>query len=301
MSWSHLTRSLVFLLVAVFLTACVSPTSPQKTGSGRYSMANDSPELEAIDLTTVKPVVPEPVERTIAGNKSPYTVNGKTYTVMPTEVGYEESGMASWYGRKFHGHLTSNGEIYDMFALSAAHKTLPIPSFAEVTNLDNGKSVIVRINDRGPFHEGRIVDLSYAAAAMLDYADIGTARVNVRAIVPSGGTTLPANQQVQLTNTNTAGSIQEEVMEERQRIEGDTGQEFLQVGAFSNEISAKQLLAKLQEYSPLPAFIRSELDANTGNLLHRVRLGPVNETMDIQVLIRILVEAGFGTPFRVRQ
>jgi len=264
-------------------------------------MANDSPELEAIDLTTVKPVVPEPVERTIAGNKSPYTVNGKTYTVMPTEVGYEESGMASWYGRKFHGHLTSNGEIYDMFALSAAHKTLPIPSFAEVTNLDNGKSVIVRINDRGPFHEGRIVDLSYAAAAMLDYADIGTARVNVRAIVPSRGTTLPANQQVQLTNTNTAGSIQEEVMEERQRIEGDTGQEFLQVGAFSNEISAKQLLAKLQEYSPLPAFIRSELDANTGNLLHRVRLGPVNETMDIQVLIRILVEAGFGTPFRVRQ
>ncbi len=87
---------------------------------------------------------------------------------MDTEVGYEESGRASWYGRKFHGHLTSNGEVYDMFTYTAAHKSLPIPSFARVTNLDNGESVIVRVNDRGPFHEDRVIDLSYAAAARLD-------------------------------------------------------------------------------------------------------------------------------------
>lgn len=300
--WSDLTRTAVFLLMAVFLTACVSPTSPQKTGSGRYSMADDSPLLEPIDLSAVQPVIPEPVERTIAGNKSPYSVNGKTYHVLSTEAGYEETGMASWYGRKFHGHLTSNGEVYDMFSLSAAHKSLPIPSFIEVTNLDNGKSVVVRVNDRGPFHDGRIVDLSYAAAAMLDYAATGTARVRVKALLPDNSEGSPAvSQPALLTGIDSAEALQEEVLQERQRIETNAGQEYLQVGAFSNENSARQLLARVQELSPLPVFIRSDKDANTGNLLHRVRLGPVNETIDLQGLIRMLVDAGFGTPYRIRQ
>ena len=297
--WSLLTRTLL-LFTAASLAACVSPTSPQKTGSGRYEMADDIPLLEPIDLSAVKPVIPVPVERTLAGNKSPYTVNGKTYHVMPSEAGYQESGMASWYGRKFHGHLTSNGEIYDMFSLSAAHKSLPIPSFVEVTNLDNNRSVIVRVNDRGPFHNGRIIDLSYAAAAYLDYADRGTARVRVKALVPAA-VTPPDQPRVLLTGNTSAPEIQDEVLQERELIESDSGEEFLQVGAFSNLDSARQLLATVSEYTSLPVFIRSDRDLGTGNLLHRVRLGPVNETMDLQGLIGTLTGAGLGRPFRVRQ
>lgn len=301
--WFPLTRP-VLLLLAVTLTACVSPTSPQKTGSGRYEMADDSPVLEPIDLSAVKPVVPVPVTRTMAGNKSPYTVNGKTYTVMASEAGYEETGMASWYGRKFHGHLTSNGEIYDMFSLSAAHKSLPIPSFLEVTNLDNGRSVVVRVNDRGPFHDGRIVDLSYAAAAYLDYADKGTARVRVRALMPAQVT--PSDRSPVLLTDNTAAveteaALQESVLQERDLIERNAGEEFLQIAAFSNIDSARQIVATVSQLTPLPVFIRSDADASTGNLLHRVRLGPVNETMDLQRLISMIMDAGLGKPFRVRQ
>src|SRR5690606_30857244 len=144
-------------------------------------MQHDSPLLEHIDIASIAPVIPRQELRTLAGNRSPYTINGVTYRVLESEAGYTETGMASWYGRKFHGHLTSNGEVYDMFQLSAAHTRLPIPSYVRVTNLDNGKSLIARVNDRGPFHPGRIVDLSYAGAVMLDYADKGTARVRVEA------------------------------------------------------------------------------------------------------------------------
>ena len=301
--WYPLTRP-VLLLLAVTLTACVSPTSPQKTGSGRYDMADDSPVLEPIDLSAVKPVVPVPVTRTLAGNKSPYTVNGKTYTVMASEAGYQETGMASWYGRKFHGHLTSNGEIYDMFRLSAAHKSLPIPSFLEVTNLDNGKSVVVRVNDRGPFHDGRIVDLSYAAAAYLDYADKGTARVSVRALMPALDT--PADRSPVLLTDNTRSveteaALLDNVLQERDLIERDAGEEFLQIAAFSNIDSARQIVATVSRLTTLPVFIRSDADVSTGNLLHRVRLGPVSETMDLQGLISMIMDAGLGKPFRVRQ
>jgi len=296
-TWSAMTRFLLPVMV-VFLTACASTSPPQNnTGSGRYQMANDSPELEPIDLSAVEPVVPVPVQRTLAGNKSPYTVNGKTYSVMPSETGYEETGMASWYGRKFHGHLTSNGEIYDMFTFTAAHKTLPIPSFLEVTNLDNGKSLIVRVNDRGPFHDGRIVDLSYAAAAYLDYAANGTARVRVRAVTADQQ---PAPGNLLLTGGN-AVNIQDEVITERNLIEEEAGSDYLQVGAFSSESSARQLLARIQELTSVPAFIRSDMNEATGSLLHRVRLGPVNETIDFQALVRLFMDAGLGTPFRVRQ
>jgi rare lipoprotein A len=220
---------------------------------------------------------------------------------MPTEAGYEETGMASWYGRKFNGHLTSNGEIYDMFSFSAAHKTLPIPSFLEVTNLENGKSLVVRVNDRGPFHDGRVVDLSYAAAAYLGYADKGTARVRVRALLPSPGRQDAGESPVLLTGNAPSGDIQEEVLGERELIEEGGGQEYLQVGAFSNESSARRLLDKLKKLTSLPAFIRSDRNEETGGLLHRVRLGPVNETMDMQALVRLIVDAGLGTPFRVTQ
>ncbi len=122
--------------------------------------------------------------RSKVGNRSPYAVLGKNYQVLDRVDGYVEQGLASYYGNKFHGRLTSNREVYDMYAFTAAHKSLPLPSFARVTNLDNGKSVVVRVNDRGPFHEGRVIDLSYAAAVKLDITRRGTGRVEVRALLP---------------------------------------------------------------------------------------------------------------------
>ena len=138
--------------------------------------------------------IPEPQvlaePRSAYGNRSPYQVLGRSYHVLDSVEGFVESGVASYYGNKFHGRRTSNQEVYDMYAFTAAHKSLPLPSFARVTNLDNGRSVVVRVNDRGPFHEGRVVDLSYAAAVKLDIHRQGTGRVEVRALLP-GETGMP--------------------------------------------------------------------------------------------------------------
>ncbi len=134
------------------------------------------------------------------GNRSPYSVLGKKYEVMQRVDGYVERGTASYYGNKFHGRRTSNQEVYDMYAFTAAHKTLPLPSFARVTNLENGKSVVVRVNDRGPFHEGRVIDLSYAAAVKLDITRRGTGRVEVRALTGNDdGGTMVATAPVKTT------------------------------------------------------------------------------------------------------
>jgi len=136
-------------------------------------------------------VVDEP--RSAYGNRSPYQVLGRTYHVLAAADGFVETGIASYYGNKFHGRRTSNQEVYDMYAFTAAHKSLPLPSYARVTNLDNGRSVVVRVNDRGPFHEGRVIDLSYAAAVKLDIHRRGTGRVEVRALRPGETGTLQAS------------------------------------------------------------------------------------------------------------
>jgi rare lipoprotein A len=137
------------------------------------------PDLDCIAEPAVTAEARSPI-----GNRSPYTVLGKKYRVLDKVDGYVEQGTASYYGNKFHGRRTSNQEVYDMYAFTAAHKTLPLPSFARVTNLDNGQSVVVRVNDRGPFHDGRVIDLSYAAAYKLGITQRGTGRVEVRALTP---------------------------------------------------------------------------------------------------------------------
>ncbi|MDO5506618.1 MAG: septal ring lytic transglycosylase RlpA family protein, partial [Pseudoxanthomonas suwonensis] len=152
-------------------------------GLYRPGVADTVPDyIPNVDAIPEPDVVHEPRSR--VGNRSPYTVLGRQYHVMDDHAGFVETGTASYYGNKFHGRRTSNQEVYDMYAFTAAHKSLPLPSFARVTNLDNGRSVVVRVNDRGPFHEGRVIDLSYAAAVKLGYRDRGTARVEVRALLP---------------------------------------------------------------------------------------------------------------------
>jgi rare lipoprotein A len=286
------------LVLAALLTGCVgtapSQTSAPASGS-RYELANDSPLLEPIDLASIPAVVPRVENRTLAGNKSPYTVNGRTYRVMANEAGYAESGMASWYGRKFHGHLTSNGEVYDMFKVSAAHTTLPIPSYVRVTNVDNGKSIIARVNDRGPFHAGRIVDLSYAGAALLGYADRGTARVMVEAVLP-GNAIAP---QALVRPVVAAVSSAEPVGAERALIEAGRGEEYLQVGAFASIDSARSLVTRLTGMTGLPVLIHSDT-GDSGTVLHKVRMGPLSDTTQVQDLIARVQAARLGTPFRVR-
>ena len=159
----------------VLLVACGSnPPS-------RYQQAQDSAPRYHKSVGAVSDAVPKIEPRSRGGNKSPYRISGKQYWVMPSSLGYSATGTASWYGSKFHGHLTSNGETYNMFSMTAAHKSLPIPTYVKVTNLNNGRHVIVRVNDRGPFHGDRLIDLSYAAATKLGYAKQGTAPVRIKA------------------------------------------------------------------------------------------------------------------------
>ena len=307
----------IALLLAVFLTACRSstptPATPAtataantaKPGS-RYTLQNDVPLLEKLDLSAIKPVIPHVEPRTQAGNKSPYVVNGQTYVIRANEAGYSEVGVASWYGRKFHGHLTSNGERYDMFQLSAAHTTLPIPSYIKVTNLDNGKSIVARVNDRGPFHPGRIIDMSYASAVMLGYAGAGTARVKVESIVPDGArpgsrapapvVTAPAAPVAPIIN---AAVTEEGVAKERLMIEEGRGKEYLQVGAFGSEKSAQALQTRLKGMTAIPTVIHAETAAN-GAKLYKVRVGPLADDSPVQALQDALTAAKMGAPFKVR-
>lgn len=294
---------LALVLLLGTLAACSTVTRPPAggssvgTSSSRYEMQHDSPELVPIDLSAIRPVIPRVEPRTVAGNKSPYTINGVTYHVLPDETGYTEVGVASWYGRKFHGHLTSNGEVYDMFQVSAAHTRLPIPSYVRVTNLDNGKSLIARVNDRGPFHPGRIVDLSYAGAVLLGYADKGTARVRVEAVVPEQGR--PGSVGAGTAATTYPVNSVEQLAVERRLIEENVGREYLQVGAFANLDSARALVARVSALTPLPVVIASEA-GDSGAVLHKVRIGPLSERDEVQPLVDALVRAQLGRPFRVR-
>lgn len=226
------------------------------------------------------PEHPEPIAPFTPGNKTPYEVFGEVYEVMPDSFGYVEIGVASWYGKKFHGRLTSNGERYDMYQLSAAHKTLPIPSMVKVTNLDNGKSIVLRINDRGPFHDNRIIDLSYAAAKAIGYADQGIAPVVVEAL-----------DEVNHPERYAAA---------KQQPHGT--QYYLQLGAFSEERWAnllKDRVSKLfaeQNQDVSLRILQSERDEE---ILHKVWLGPLRDP-DHRSEVAALVEAAeLGKPINV--
>ncbi len=235
-------------------------------------MEHDVGPKGVFDASDVPDAIPvwEPISR--QGNKSPYVVRGVKYHIADTAKGFVEEGYASWYGLKFHGELTSNGEIYNMYAMSAAHKNLPIPSYVKVTNLENNKQIIVRVNDRGPFHKGRVIDLSYAAATKLGYAKKGTARVKVELIQlePGSLNTYSGNE-----------SPQDQVVH------------FIQVAAFSLKQSAEKVLHQLEGVENLPeVFIGS--DAVGGAVIHRVRVGPFTNESDAIASLKLLKNRGFS-------
>jgi rare lipoprotein A len=237
----------------------------------------DGPSTLDIRAEDVKDAVPwnEPLAR--YGNHSPYEVFGRTYRVLPSRSGYRERGVASWYGSKFHGRRTSSGEPYDMHLATAAHKTLPLPSYAEVTNLDNGKKVIVKINDRGPFKDDRIIDMSYGAALRLDMIASGTARVEVRVLESERDDRPP-------------GSFAPETSVAADRIEPT----WLQAGAFGQRDGARDLADRLQQNALDPVSI------NDSGKLFRVWLGPYDSQWQLDTVIRQMVELGFERPHKVR-
>jgi rare lipoprotein A len=285
----NLRFSSVLLVCFFFIAACSStpaPSGSNNSNSGRYSISQDRAPKRNVNISQVPDVVPVPTRRTMAGNRSPYTVLGKSYSVMASEEGYSERGVASWYGEKFHGHKTSNGEVFDMYLASAAHKSLPIPSFLRVTNLDNNRSIVVRVNDRGPFHGDRLIDLSYAAAVKLGYADRGTARVQLDAIVPRGDSNRTIASSTSTTVLNAGNSF--------------AAEKYLQVGAYSRRDSAEEVSSKLRKLTNRPVFIRSIQTVNNGTM-HRVRIGPVNDSREIDNLSRQVVSANLGSPYTVTE
>ena len=277
--------------ILVAMMACSSAPVPEQTpespNAGRYSISQDRAPTRIVDLSSIPVVIPEPLNRTGAGNRSPYTVLGKSYEVLPTEEGYFERGVASWYGEKFHGHKTSNGEVFDMYLASAAHKSLPIPSFLQVTNLDNNRSIVVRVNDRGPFHGDRVIDLSYAAAVKLGYADRGTARVQLESIVATGSSRDRGVRGANPTENETL------------RV-SSTDSKYLQVGAFSDLSAAQEVSSRVEAITSLPVFIRS-VNTSNNRILHRVRVGPISDPGQIQRVSQSVVAANLGSPYTVTE
>lgn len=270
----------LLLVVVTLLNACASsgPRPPKAVVPSKGGIAvadlpsdwdiRDGTPRALLNPNNIADAVPQRDAVTKAGNKTPYTVLGETYRVMPSGRGFRQRGMGSWYGTKFHGRKTSNGEDYDVYAMTAAHKTLPIPCYVRVTNLENGRRAVVRVNDRGPFLHNRIIDLSYAAATKLGYATKGTALLEIEYIdtnnpsiysgsaYASSSAPAPAARPVPSATPAAAGM--------------QSSRQYLQAGAFGNYDSARQLAEKLQRQLNSPVFV------NTDNpKVYRVHVGPI--------------------------
>ena len=255
-------KFIVLLFLAVLIQGCsqVNQVNEVQDGPGRK-----------LDASSIPDAIPKTEPITKAGNKSPYTVFGKTYHLLPSADKYQQIGIASWYGTKFHGNFTSNGEIYDMYAMTGAHKALPIPSYVRVTNLENNRSIVIRINDRGPFHSDRIIDVSYVAALKLGFADKGTTQVEVQS--------LTAEPNLELVEFD----LRDQNLSENQRqVPGRAilplGGVFLQVGAFLERTGAELLRKKIQ---PLTSLSIEVLQHKT---LFKVKIGPIRNSNRLQML-----------------
>ncbi len=253
---------------AALLAGCA--TGPAQDAAPRYSQDTDgAPSRVDIDLMAVPDAVPRHEPRAASGNPPFYEVDGQRYFVMDSGSGHIERGIASWYGTKFHGRTTSSGEPYDMFAMTAAHRNLPLPSYAKVTNLQNGRSIVVRINDRGPFAHNRIIDLSYAAAARLGIVGEGTGLVELRVLDP---------------DRPEGPVVAEDPVGPPPRL-------FVQVGAFASRDNAERVVARLHA-AHLYNIELTPHDAGTPPLW-RVRAGPLADVEEVDAVAQQISDAGF--------
>lgn len=254
------------LALLTFIAACASGPS-RDSGPAPGTVSQSGLPGDAVPRA-------EPKSR--YGNGPYYKVNGRTYKVLDTSYGYRERGVASWYGKKFHGRKTSSQEPYDMYGMTAAHKSLPLPTYVRVRNLKNNRTAIVRVNDRGPFVDNRIIDLSYSAAAKLDMVRDGTSLVEVTAISfdeprKSAGVSPPA---------------------ERKSPPEKAGQIFVQVGAFGEANNARRRYLQLRDSGIGPAFVHE--DRSGPGTLYRVRIGPVANVNEYDSIVRQLRRMGIS-------
>ncbi len=299
--------------IAAGLMAAILLASLGACQSGdAFARLKDSGPSHEVDVSQLADAVPRVDPITIAGNKNPYTVNGVTYRLLPAAKGYSEEGQASWYGNKFHGRKTSNGETYSMYGMTAAHKTLPIPAYVRVTNLANGRQIIVRVNDRGPFHSERIIDLSYAGAKKLGYANSGTARVRVEVIDPldfqRNAVAAPALSEpiVKGIKKPAQAKTQTKIKTLRpplaaapvaSRATKPQVRPFLQVGVYSSMISAKQLQAQLASLTRYPISVRRF--GAVAAPVYKVWIGPIVDPLQLLALRERLIQQGRHGPFVV--
>lgn len=347
MSWS---RALPLALVLALLAGCASSGGTQvgdgasastgkKAGkNGRYHMDSDAYPEDAPDVSTVEDAVPQVEPYTRSGNRSEYEVWGKSYHVMEDPRGYVAEGTASWYGKKFHGYATASGEIYDMYTMTAAHKAFPLPTYARITNLDNGKQVIVKVNDRGPFHDDRLIDLSYSAAWRLDMLGHGTGHVRVEAL--DAATWQPGASP-------TKGTAESERLLARsqsvRREQGIAGLEEMyatggsaSAGTSGTGTAAKPVIASASRNSDTAAPAKSATSGGVGEAsylqvaavsdqskadsirqrigtvldnpvrvlgdgsLYKVQVGPLEDNVRIESLKSALASAGFAGAFSVK-
>ncbi len=247
------------------LSGCITPV-PKTAPPAPPTTPTPSPVTKpSLDPSLIPDAVPRDEPLSKRGNPAFYEVMGKRYFVKSSAAGYVERGVASWYGPGFHEEFTSNGEPYDMYGMTAAHKTLPLPCFVRVTNLSNGKSVVLRVNDRGPFKEGRIIDLSRTAAAKLDMLRAGTALVEVQALTP-GQNTLSTDDSIKPL--------------------------YVQAGAFGTSSNAEKLAQQLRAKGYAQAFVRS--DMLEGRSMYRVRIGPIADVAGFDRIVAELKKLGIG-------
>jgi rare lipoprotein A len=263
-----------FKLLPLLLALAACSTVP-RGGGGYYE--DDGPEgAPPADVTRIPDAVPKVEPRSATGN-NPYTVFGVNYSPMTDNRGYRERGVSSWYGKKFHSKRTSSGEPYDMYAMTAAHKTLPIPSYARVRNLENGRTVIVRVNDRGPFLHNRLIDLSYAAAARLGILGTGTGVVEVEAITPDEPATQVVKTETYPLQVIATATAAETLPQSPTPAAGP--KLFLQVGAFTQQDNAIKLRNRLEREALRPVFIQPPQAAKGSGTnvarVYRVRVGPL--------------------------
>ncbi len=262
-------------LSLITLQACGGKTPKEKFG--RYHQAHDShPHPRHIpNIDAIPNAVPKMEALSKYGNPKTYVVLKRKYAVLKHGRNYKQRGFASWYGTKFHGHRTSSGEAYDMYAMTAAHKTLPVPTYAEIKNLDNGRKIIVRINDRGPFHANRLVDLSYSAAAKLGILAKGTGRVEVTAIDPR-------DKAQYLKTARTITQAQSPI--------------YIRLGSFRQKQSAESLKLKVGKISPYPISIFKL--KNTA--LFRVSMGPFKTQAEALKVSKLLAKVQIKNPIIIQ-